>query len=209
MLAPRRAYDLWSATYDREDGVFLGLEAEATTAVLPPLAGRCVLDLGCGTGRWLRGLSSRGARVFGVDASLGMLARARAEGGSVSQASAETGLPIRDSVFDTVVAALVLGHVADLAGALREIDRVLRPGGSLVLSDFHPDAARAGWARTFRATLSEGAERSFRVEHHARELAEVDRLLAVVGRGVVARKEVEWGGRPVVFALRAETLARP
>jgi ubiquinone/menaquinone biosynthesis C-methylase UbiE len=58
-------------------------------------------------------------------------------------------LPFGTAVLDLVVAALVLSHTARPGDVLREVARVLRPGGQAVLSDLHPVAARLGWRRTF------------------------------------------------------------
>ena len=114
-----------------------------------------VLDLGAGTGAATRAIRQRGAHAVALDASFGMLAQgSRDEPACVADAYA---LPFNDGVFDAVVAAFSLNHVADPAVALREAARVTRPTGTIVASayatdDDHPakravdDAARgAGW----------------------------------------------------------------
>ena len=67
--------------------------------------------------------------------------------------------------------------------------RVLRPGGTLVVTDFHPAAARAGHRRTFRD--AEGALRA--VEHHVHELSEHLEAAAAVGLSAAGRREAEVG----------------
>ena len=59
-------------------------------------------------------------------------------------------LPFGDQLFDMVWCRLVIGYIADLAGAYQELGRVTRPGGSVIVTDFHPAAARAGLVRSFR-----------------------------------------------------------
>ncbi len=108
---------------------------------------RRAIDVGCGTGRWTERLSA-----IGVDASPAMLAvAARKPGlrGRLAVADA-TALPIASGSADLVLCALTLGHIRDQAAAMREFARVLAPGGTLLLTDFHPAAAAHGWRRTFR-----------------------------------------------------------
>ena len=98
------------------------------------LAGRRVLDLGCGKGRFSRALAERGATVVGLDLSSAMLDGA-AEIDRV-RASARR-LPFGPASFDGVVAVEVFEHLApaSLDQVCREIRRVLRPGGTLVIID--------------------------------------------------------------------------
>ncbi len=111
------------------------------------LAGARVLDVGCGTGRLAHALVERaGARVWGVDTSAAMLARARARplpGGGWKQAPAER-LPFKDGWFDAVVMRQVV-HLVDRSRAFAEAARVLRPGGRLVIATFHPDHFDGVW----------------------------------------------------------------
>ena len=98
-----------------------------------------VLDVGCGTGRPAEALAARGARVWGVDPSEAMLARARGRklpGGGVKQARAEH-LPFKPGWFDGVVMRQVVHHV-DRPAAFAEALRVLRPGGRIAIATFHP-----------------------------------------------------------------------
>jgi SAM-dependent methyltransferase len=101
---------------------------------LGPLAGRHLLDLGCGKGRFARALCREGATVVGLDLSAAMLAEAT--GIERVRASARR-LPFRPASFDAVVAVEVLQHLAprSLDLVCDEIRRVLRPGGTLVIVD--------------------------------------------------------------------------
>lgn len=113
----------------------------------PLRAGERVLDAGCGTGYLAAGV--RRARpdvhVVGMDLSAGMLGTARDAGAwPLAQADAAR-LPVRDRSVDVVVARGVLHHLPDVAGALREWRRVLRPGGAVVLvSEPTPTVERHG-----------------------------------------------------------------
>jgi ubiquinone/menaquinone biosynthesis C-methylase UbiE len=110
------------------------------------LAGRRVLDVGCGTGLLADALAQRGARVWGVDASPEMLARARARAGKrvgVKLGRAEA-LPFKDAWFERAVLRLVV-HLVDRPPALAELARVLRPGGRAVIATFAPEHFEWFW----------------------------------------------------------------
>jgi SAM-dependent methyltransferase len=98
-----------------------------------------MLDVGCGAGSWHARAAQAGARLVGVDLMPGMIREARLGGAdlqptpSFCQADAQA-LPFRDATFDRVLCAGVLYHVPDCERALREIRRVLRPGGRAVIS---------------------------------------------------------------------------
>lgn len=113
-------------------------------------AGRA-LDAACGTGRHTRHLVARGHDVVGVDASSAMLERARRaavglarEPGGTARGRAEfrlgrlEALPLQDASVDLAVCGLALTHCPDLAAPVRELARVVRPGGQLITSDVHP-----------------------------------------------------------------------
>jgi ubiquinone/menaquinone biosynthesis C-methylase UbiE len=107
--------------------------------------GERVLDLGCGTGTLLLQLASRvpGARIAGVDADPAMLRQARAKasaaGISLDLAPAwADALPFADGSFDVVLSSLFFHHLQhdDKRRSLREVRRVLRPGGRVLIADF-------------------------------------------------------------------------
>jgi malonyl-CoA O-methyltransferase len=149
-LDPVAGYDLWAAHYPPfSHNPFMLAEERAMLALLPDaLTGVQVLDVGCGSGRYLLHARRRGAAPVGVDRSLRMLALARDRDLAVIQGSV-TDVPVIDGWAEVLVCALTLGHIADLRSGLTELARVLGPGGTLLCSDFHPGAAALGWQRTF------------------------------------------------------------
>ena len=127
------------------------------------------LDAGCGYGACFDVLRRRGARVIGIDRSAGMVAKAPPAGRDGAPLGLGVGdlqaLPIADGTVDCVLANYVLFHLPDLALALREIRRVLAPGGRAVITtnasnsqaaliELHRLAARAaGYTPRPRRTL--------------------------------------------------------
>ena len=98
------------------------------------------LDTGCGTGRYFNMLTAHGGQVIGVDFSKDMLGKARLNADNLPAGQAAvllgdmTRLPFRDSSFDLVASIEVLEHVPNWELAVFEFSRLLKPGGSLIIS---------------------------------------------------------------------------
>ncbi|WP_368861684.1 class I SAM-dependent methyltransferase [Actinospica durhamensis] len=106
------------------------------------VAGRRILDVGCGAGPMLEALRDRGAVVTGVEPSAKMLELARqrlGEDAALHQAGlGGDPLPFRDGAFDDVVVCLVLHYLEDWRAPLAELRRVLTSGGRLIVVVDHP-----------------------------------------------------------------------
>lgn len=189
-IPARTAYRLWAPGYDRET-VISALDERAVSEVSPHPAGRHLLDAGCGTGRRLRGAAQNAASAMGVDLVPEMLlvGREMAPIRAPLVAADLTALPLQDDSFDLVWCRLVAGHVADLPSLHSELGRVCRPGGRLVLTDFHPSAAAAGHGRTFRDR--EGV--IHRVLHHTHTEGDHERAAGVAGWRIVAVRHLSPG----------------
>lgn len=115
----------------------------ATTRAVAPRSGQRILDLAAGTGASSVSLARSGAHVIAADFSPGMIAEGRRRHGGIPnlafvQADA-TNLPFADAEFDTVTMSFGLRNVNDPKRALRELHRVTKPGGRLVICEFsHP-----------------------------------------------------------------------
>jgi ubiquinone/menaquinone biosynthesis C-methylase UbiE len=105
-----------------------------------------VLDVGCGTGHHVRRLRDRGFEVAGVDGSPSMLAHARADnpGADLRQAPVDA-LPFDDDRFDIALCIEVLRYVPDVSPCLREMARVLKPGGACLATAAPPLNLNAYW----------------------------------------------------------------
>lgn len=105
-----------------------------TKAACGDVAGLDALDVGCGEGRMCRWFSEQGARPVGLDPTPEMIAAARARhpAGTYVEASAES-MPFADASFDLVLSYLTLIDIPDFRLAIREMSRLLRPGGKLVI----------------------------------------------------------------------------
>lgn len=145
-------YRLWSETYDLVPNPLLALEFRILSRILENIAGRTFLDVACGTGRWMIEAAFRGARTIGLDLCREMLLVAAGKpclADHLVQADAGS-LPFRDQSADLVMCSFCLGYTEFPDRVVAELCRVTRHGGSVLISDFHPDAHEAGWRRSFR-----------------------------------------------------------
>ena len=137
-------YDGFAASYALENESSLvnaWYERPAMIGLAGDVAGRRILDAGCGSGALFDALRAKGAVVTGFDGSPAMLDLARQRlGDDADLQVADLGrpLPFADGGFDDVVASLVLHYFKDWTAPLAELRRVLKPGGRLLLSVNHP-----------------------------------------------------------------------
>ncbi|MFK0292489.1 class I SAM-dependent methyltransferase [Streptomyces sp. NPDC090442] len=140
-------YDSFAEAYSADNERSLVNAYYARPAMLDlagDVAGRRILDAGCGSGPLSAALRDRGAVVTGIDASAGMLTLARRRLGDdadLHQVDLRDRLPFGDGAFDDVVSSLVLHYLEDWGPTLAELRRVLRPGGRLIASVDHPIVA--------------------------------------------------------------------
>jgi SAM-dependent methyltransferase len=228
--ANRTWWDGAADEYYAEHGDFLGDDRfvwgpegldEEDAGLLGTVAGRDVLEVGCGAGQCARWLTAQGARTVGIDLSIGMLRRGRLLAGrpgsprpALLQADARV-LPFADRSFDLACSAFgAVPFVADPGRLMGEVARVLRPGGRWVFAVTHPirwafpddpgeyglTASRSYFDRT-PYVEEDGDGRAVYTEHH-RTLG--DRIRDLVAAGLVLDDLVEpqwpehldhvWGG---------------
>jgi SAM-dependent methyltransferase len=142
--APTADYDGFAEAYAAETESNLINGHYARPAILElagDVAGRRILDLGCGAGPLFEALRDRGAVVTGIEPSAKMLELAvqrLGDGAALRQADLKDPLPFPDDAFDDAVASLVLHYLEDWTAPLAELRRVLVPGGRLIVAVNHP-----------------------------------------------------------------------
>ncbi|HCP46607.1 MAG TPA: class I SAM-dependent methyltransferase [Deltaproteobacteria bacterium] len=139
----REYYDEFSKTYEdrRHEGYHVLIDELQSELVIDAVGGLDALEVGCGTGLILQRVAPAAKRAVGIDLSPGMLSLARERGLEVQEASA-TELPFQDETFDVSYSFKVLSHVPDLALALSEMGRVLRPGGRSFIGLYNRQSLR-------------------------------------------------------------------
>jgi ubiquinone/menaquinone biosynthesis C-methylase UbiE len=210
------AYERWAPLYPpTAHNPLMRAEQRAMAEHWPPVAGKRVLDLACGTGRYARLLAEAdAAQVVAMDFCVPMLRQVSAADrvcGSMMQ------LPFAAQTFDVVISGLALGHAVNLYAWMAEVAGVLATGGTLLYSDFHPEAARAGLPRSFK----DQSERIWTVPHRCYDLASQLEAAAAADLTVDTVREIRvgvelrepfpksedfyrrWHGLPIVLVVRA------
>jgi ubiquinone/menaquinone biosynthesis C-methylase UbiE len=183
-------------------------------AMAGDVTGRTLLDLGCGEGGYARVFARRGALVTAVDGSARLVEvareRAQAEGVAVRflHANANALGALDSGAFDLVVAAMSLMDVEDYPGAVREVRRVLRRGGALVMSITHPcfSAPVSRWIRG-----SDGTLEAFAVDRYFDRLAWPEKIAATFSSPVLRRHRPleDYLAAPLECGLRLRELIEP
>jgi ubiquinone/menaquinone biosynthesis C-methylase UbiE len=187
-LSTREAYERWSHSYPpAPHNPLMQAEQTAMYECWPDVAGKWALDLACGTGRYSQRLvDDRAAAVVALDLAEGMLNRVAVPW----RVRAEmTRLPLRAASIDVVISGLAIGHADSLCAWMTEVSRVLRDGGVLLYSDFHPHASRAGLLRSFTDEFGQKVA----VPHIAYSLEEHHKASAAAGLKIDIVRELRAG----------------
>jgi ubiquinone/menaquinone biosynthesis C-methylase UbiE len=120
--------------------------ARALTDLARHLGAQAILEVGCGTGRWLAALQALTEQCYGLDPSKGMLAQARARGMQLrlTRGRGEV-LPFPDATFDLVYCVNAIHHMDRQQTFVQEARRVLRDGGALAVIGMDPHIGRETW----------------------------------------------------------------
>jgi len=160
-----------------------------------------VLDLGAGTGVVAKVALQRAASVVAADISCSMLLRAKRRGVVQAVASASPALAFADRSFDGVAASFVLNHISDPDGCLREITRILRPGGRLGVTSWARGPSENEIGRSWSEIAEQFIDGSMLAEKTGQALPGEERLrapralretLSVAGFSVLSLAEVEF-----------------
>lgn len=215
--ANREGYDRWAGQYDS----YVNSTVAVDDAHFPPLwahlAGRDVLEIGCGTGRHTLRLARQGNRVTGLDLSPGMLAIARDKLKAYDTVrlveadvmTADPGGPFWDGSFDVALAALVVEHINDLPRFFRRVAAALRPDGELFLSEIHPYRSLGGSGARFLDPETGEARWLANIPHSGTAILEAARGAGlacttehdVFGDQALADQQPQWArhlGKPMI-----------
>jgi ubiquinone/menaquinone biosynthesis C-methylase UbiE len=206
-MQAKEAYRLWAPEYDSTPNPLLSLEERHLVPLIASAAGCDVVDLGCGTGRWLAQLEKKGVRsAIGVDASSEMLSEA------AKKLSPSTSLILGDCLdtslpaasTDWIQASLLLSYLNDMQAFASEVARIARPGAFVLISDVHPATRTYGWKRTFSS-----AHQVIEIETHPYRISDLHVALHRVGFELTLFLELSFGeperaiffnaGRPDLF----------
>ena len=120
--------------------------ARELRALVDQSGARDVLEVGCGTGRWVMELQPSVRRMCGLDFSLGMLQQAQAQDSAAQWVNGDANhLPFPAASFDLVLSVLALHHYTDKRAFIVEARRLLRPGGLLAIINMDPHVGRDRW----------------------------------------------------------------
>jgi ubiquinone/menaquinone biosynthesis C-methylase UbiE len=214
--ATLEAYERWAPLYPPiAHNPLMRAEQQAMLEHWPNVSGRRTLDLACGSGRYSRLLAEgHAAHVVALDFCAPMLAQVSA---ATRVCASMMQLPFADDAFDVIVSGLALGHATTVHAWMAEVSRVLRAGGTLLYSDFHPEAARSGLPRSFK----DENDRTWTVPHRCYDLGSQRAAAAAANLTIEIVHEVRvgfelqepfsnsnefyrrWHGLPLVLIVRA------
>lgn len=200
---PWQKYDRLASTYDARWAKYVRVSTGRTLEHIAVQPGQTVLDVGCGTGQLLAALDARGrgARLLGMDPSTQMIdaARRRLDGAiGLTRCTAEA-MAVESASVDWLVTTNMFHYVRDPQAARREFRRVLRPGGTLVLTDWCDDFR----VMRLRARWEAAVDPAFR---HVYGTLEMQALLVAGGFdvAVIDRYKIGWSwGLMTVVAKKA------
>ena len=199
-----REYARLAPEYDSRWSFYVRSSVENTLARLPLRGGERVLDVGCGTGQLFAALQNRlsSVELLGVDPSREMLgvARSRLASGLPLVAARAEHLPFRDAAFDWVVSTSVFHYIREPRAALGEFHRLLKPTGSLIITDWCDDYLACKVCNLFLRAFSRSHFRTYTCDQCEQLLRESSFEPILVDRYRISRI---WG----LMTARAEKRA--
>jgi ubiquinone/menaquinone biosynthesis C-methylase UbiE len=184
------AYDIWSSSYDVQQGnLMLDLDSMIFSSFIKdiPLENKRIADIGCGTGRHWQKLYERfPVQLTGYDVSAGMLNQLRKKfPAAITKHITDNlmnGVPAGS--VDCIISTLTIAHIKDINEAIASWSRILKNGGDLIITDFHPSLLEMGGTRSFKHE-----NKSFAVMNYVHPLSEVKRIFSKYGFTVIKHEE--------------------
>lgn len=151
-----KAYDIWANSYDEQpDNLMLALDEILFSSMLSAiqLTNKTIADVGCGTGRhWKKLFEGEPKKLVGFDISPGMIEVLKKKYPEAETYLLQNNLltQLENESCEVLISTLTIAHIENLQEALNEWCRVLKPGGDILITDFHPAALARGGKRTFK-----------------------------------------------------------
>lgn len=189
-LDPERAYEIWSADYDRQTGnLMLDLDEKIFSHLIEniDIRDKEVADIGCGTGRhWQKIYSKNPSSLIGFDVSASMLEKLKNKFPFArTQKTTDNRLTsVADLSLDIIISTLTIAHIKNIEEAIASWSRVLKNGGDLVVTDFHPVLLANGGKRSF----SHGG-RSMSVKNYIHSIEKIRKAFYTAGFIVIREEE--------------------
>lgn len=184
------AYDIWSDSYDSQPGnLMLDLDDQIFSELLEnlDLQDRVVADIGCGTGRhWPRLYDKYPSQIIGFDVSSGMLRKLEDKfpDALTHQITDDELSVLGDSTVDLLVTTLTIAHIENPRNAIAGWCRVLKNGGWMIITDFHPVMLANGGRRSFSHN-----GRSLSVTNYVHPLPFLQQVLEQTGMLLIGKQE--------------------
>ena len=184
------AYDIWAGSYDAQPGnLMLDLDEIVFSGLLQKvdIKNKQLADIGCGTGRhWpaLYGLSPAG--ITGYDVSAGMLEQLKTKYPLANTRQINEQLPgdIPAHEMDCIISTLTIAHIRNLETAASSWTRILKQGGDLLITDFHPALLVNGGKRSFKHN-----NKTLAVVNYVHSLDDVKRVFIKLGFSIIDQQE--------------------
>lgn len=142
ILNSEEGYDRYANLYGKSHAFLNTFEKGEFYSILGDIKGKKILDVGCGDGRLTEWLLMSGAEVYAADISGNMIKKIEGKFSKIKAFVCDIKeMPFEDNFFDLVISAFVIVHLKTLPEAFDEVYRVLKPGGSFVLSNINQKKA--------------------------------------------------------------------
>lgn len=202
-LSPLEGYNAWAKTYFSESNPVKDHSNKWVEQLLPDLNSKTMLDAGCGAGYFcLYAEKQKAFKIVGVDFSSEMIAQAKKNCPSAEFHCTDLiSFVYTHESFDIIICALVLGHIQSISPVLKNFAHLLKPGGELILTDFHPYQTQHHAKRTF---VNPQTGNTLAIEHYLHSIDEIKNELIELRFVIQRAEEPLWNGVPVIYALKAE-----
>jgi len=189
-MAVVEAYDIWSVSYDSQPGnLMIDLDELIFSNLIRniDIENKSIADIGCGTGRHWQKLYERSpASITGYDVSQGMLDKLKQKFPQAISIRVTDNLlkDVPAASFDVIVSTLTIAHIENLRELISSWARVLKTGGEIIITDFHPAILAVGGKRSFQH-----GSNSFSVVNYIHGVDDIKNEFARLGFTLVAQQE--------------------